>query len=415
MSTPAIKKSRARKANSAKAATASASTKTPEKPQNPIPPRDLNAAQQQSADLHNARRRTVWKEFRRNNKSADGMLVTHAPDVRYLTGMVEGAAYLLISPKGDRMVIHKMYQDVGPKEAHGVELHVVQESPLKTLKAMIAPLDFGALAFPEERITHAGYRAMRKELRGVKLEPATNLVGPVRQAKDEDELKLLRRVCKIAEIGFRDLIKQGASAFIGRTEKELALELENRMREKGADRQGFPGGMIVAAGPNSASCHHFPSNRKIKDGDIVLFDWGAELDGYRSDMTRVVFIRSVPDQMANIYPVVRQACEESEALVKAGRKAASVDKHARDIIEQAGHGEMRHGLGHGIGLEVHEHPFLGRAKELTLKENVVITIEPGIYFDNIGGVRLENMVRVGKDGPDRLNALPMELKKFIIR
>jgi Xaa-Pro aminopeptidase len=271
------------------------------------------------------------------------------------------------------------------------------------------------IGYDDGLISHARYGTLSSCVGEKKLVSFPGLVVGVRAIKDEEEIAVTRKTVKIAEAAFKELTGRGADYFVGKTEKQLAAELEYLMRGRGADRQGFPtSGIIVAAGPHGASCHHFPTKRKVRRGEAVLFDWGAELDGYRSDITRVVFVGDVPEIYHEIYPVVEESMKAAIAAVKPGVRNHKLDKIARGILEEAGY-DLRHGLGHGIGLQIHEQPRLTAGPEEPLKKNMIITIEPGIYIHEVGGVRLEDDILVTADGHQNLCSLPTSLSKMILR
>lgn len=183
----------------------------------------------------------------------------------------------------------------------------------------------------------------------------------------------------------------------------------------GADRQGFPEtGVIVASGPNSASAHHAPGSRRVSPGDTLLIDWGAELDGYRSDMTRTLFIGNLPEFAVEAYPVVRSALELAAGALQAGNTMGQVDHAARETVMAAGFPEFHYGVGHGIGLAIHEAPWLRAHSADRLEAGMITTIEPGIYLPGEGGIRIESIYEVLPGGPQRLDRLPTSLEQMVI-
>jgi len=203
--------------------------------------------------------------------------------------------------------------------------------------------------------------------------------------------------------------------------ERLATELEYRMRLLGADKQGFPdNGIIVAGGPNSASCHHVPTDRKVRRGEPLLFDWGAELHGYRSDITRVLFMGSPRPKLAEIYELVRRANREGVAAIRPGVALHTVAGRAWDIVREGGYADnIRHGLGHGLGLNIHEQPAMGTGTRQTtgltrLRANMIVTVEPGIYLNGLGGIRIEDDIRVTARGHECLTRLPRAIEDVIV-
>lgn len=242
------------------------------------------------------------------------------------------------------------------------------------------------------------------------------MISNLRAIKQPEELRLINNCIEIAEISMRNLIQHGASKFLGRSERDIAVELERIMVTHGADRQGFPGsGIIVASGPNSASAHHRPGPRIVQSGDPVLIDWGAEYEGYRSDMTRTFFVRSLPDYAITGYPVVELALRKAAALLRAGQTLGSVDRTARETITSAGYEEFHYGVGHGVGLEIHEEPWIRSHSIETFCAGMVTTIEPGIYLNGIGGIRVENMFHIIEDRAENLPPFPTSIDNMILR
>ena len=237
----------------------------------------------------------------------------------------------------------------------------------------------------------------------------------MRAVKDACEITLTRRCVWIAERAFSEMLGAGARALIGRTEQELAHELEARMWALGAESQGFPEtGIIVASGPHSASPHHSPGQRRIVAGEALLFDWGAELAGYRSDLTRTVFPCSVPAFAIQAYPVVEQALERASQRLRAGAAMGEIDRAARETITDAGYPEFHYGVGHGVGLAIHEAPWLRANSTELCVADMLTTIEPGIYLPEIGGIRIENVYQVTAGGNECLGSLPTDLASMVI-
>ena len=223
---------------------------------------------------------------------------------------------------------------------------------------------------------------------------------------------------EIAESALTDLLSGGAPWFIGRTEKDIAAELDYRVRRFGADNVGFR--TIVASGENTYNCHHVPGERKVRRGDALLFDWGAELAGYRSDITRTFFVGEAPPKLAEVYELVLRAHDAAVDAVRPGVQMRTLDKIARGIIRRAGYAkEFRHGLGHSFGLEIHEPVGLpaksGATRPRGLCGSSLVTIEPGVYVLGLGGVRIEDDILVTAAGHERLNRMPRSLAAAVLR
>jgi Xaa-Pro aminopeptidase len=263
-----------------------------------------------------------------------------------------------------------------------------------------------ALGFDDAHMPVREYERLREVLPGrVDLVPAGGLVERIRAVKDDEEVRYIRTAAQLADASFERIIRDG---LIGRTERDVAVALEHDMRERGARRPSFDS--IVAAGPHGALPHAQPRDVPIRTGDLVVIDWGAELDGYCSDCTRTVAAGEPGDEARAVYGVVLSAQLAGLKDVRAGRRGRDVDAVAREVIEAGGFGEhFGHGLGHGVGLAVHEGPRLSQRSEDTLAPGNVVTVEPGVYLAGRFGVRIEDLVLVTENGSDVLNGLSKRL------
>jgi Xaa-Pro aminopeptidase len=239
-------------------------------------------------------------------------------------------------------------------------------------------------------------------LDAARLIPTQGLIEGLRRSKDADEVALIKAAAEIADDSFRWVLDRLVP---GATEREIALDLEVRMRLSGAEDVSFP--PIVGSGPLSAHIHHTPSERPIEKGDLVLLDFGARVGGYCSDLTRTVVLGVAEEEQVAHYGLVLEAQEAGIAQVAAGVDAAYVDRRARQVISDAEHGDrFGHGLGHGVGLDIHEAPTLKKISTDVLAAGDVVTIEPGVYFEGRGGVRIEDCVLVNEGGCEVLSAAP---------
>jgi Xaa-Pro aminopeptidase len=262
----------------------------------------------------------------------------------------------------------------------------------------------GTFGFESPHLTYAQYEELRGG--GLELVPRAGLVEGVRAIKDDDELEKIRRAAGITDQAYEQLAKE---RFVGRTERELAWRMNEIFHELGADEPAFE--TIVAAGPNGAKPHADPGDRVIEAGTTVVVDSGAMLDGYCSDCTRTFATGELDPRDQEIYELVLHAQETALAAVRAGVGGREVDAVARDIITAAGHGEhFGHGLGHGVGAEVHEGPRLSQRSEATLAAGQVVTVEPGVYVPGAVGVRIEDLGVVTADGVEVLTSLPKRLQ-----
>lgn len=225
--------------------------------------------------------------------------------------------------------------------------------------------------------------------------------------KSADEIEKIKRAVKIAEVALRSTLPY---IKIGASEREIANHLVIHLLSEGSDPE-LPFNPIVASGPNSANPHAVPGSRKFQQGDLVIMDWGARVEGYVSDITRTYSLGKIDDELRNAYDVVMQANHYARKKVKPGTTASSVDKAAREVIEKEGFGEyFTHRTGHGIGLEAHEHPYISQTSTAELKSGMVFTIEPGIYLPGKGGIRIEDNVFVSDTNSKTLTNLPRELQ-----
>jgi Xaa-Pro aminopeptidase len=369
------------------------------------------------------RRRQVMRAVRREH-AIEALLVTGRTDIRYLCGATEGVGGLLLGRGWTVALTSRMFATVLPKQAPGCEVRVGTSTFAEAVKVLKERGYRRGLGVQGSRLSWAQFNSLRKTAGRRRLVDVGDAVDRVRAVKDEQEIRLVRRCVRIAERAFLELTAKGPAWLTSHTERRIAAELEYRMCLLGADREAFHdvSGTIVASGPNSASCHHFPGRRTPRRGEPLLFDWGAEKDGYRSDITRVVFPGEPSPRMREVFEVVRRANLAGRRAVRSGRLCATVARAGWDVVRQAGYGDLiRHGLGHGLGLDIHEPPGLGsggsqspRPGIARLKQGMVVTIEPGIYLDGVGGVRLEDDVVVTRDGHRRLTTLPTDLASAIL-
>ncbi|MBW2249319.1 MAG: aminopeptidase P family protein, partial [Deltaproteobacteria bacterium] len=317
----------------------------------------------------------------------------------------ETAGVLFITDSKLILATDSRYEQQAKNEASLFKIVCYKEGLEKELPKIADMLGTKRLGFESVRMSFMQYSKMAEELKSsgmqVELVPAEDIVENLRLIKDETEIDTLKKALLIAESVFtkiKNTIKPGM------TEKQLAWAMEKEMREAGAQSLSFP--TIVASGPNSALPHAIPSGRKIKAGEPILFDWGAKLDGYCSDISRTVIIGAPDETFKKVFTTVQDAQQMATDAIKPGVSSKAVDKIARDHIEKSGFkGKFGHGLGHGTGLAVHEHPRLSPLKETTLETGMVFTVEPGIYIPGWGGIRLENMVVVRDNGVEVLNKI----------
>ena len=339
----------------------------------------------------------------------DAFFVTVPENRYYLSGfeaedllLTESSGYLLITQSAQYLLTDPRYEEAAKQEAPGFQVAVYSTGIKELLPGLFSDLKCERLGLEEHFITVKKFREVEEALG--KVRPAAGLitvedfVEQLRIIKDEDEIDKIRRSIKLTEEALQKVWNVLAP---GRTEKEMAWMIEKSIREGGGQAVSFP--PIVATGPNAALPHAVPTDRKIKAGEPVILDLGSKVDGYCSDMTRTWVCGSPDSKVTEIYKTVREAQLAAQDKIRDGIDSVSVDSAARDLITDAGYGNsFGHGLGHGVGLAVHEKPGLRKVDPTVLAENMVVTVEPGIYLPGFGGVRLENMVRVTKTGCELL-------------
>ncbi|MFP3937608.1 MAG: aminopeptidase P family protein [Phycisphaerae bacterium] len=360
-----------------------------------------------------SRRRAVLKPAGCDGTTS-ALLISRPVDVSYLSGFGGDDSVLLVAREWSVLVTDGRYAEQAEAECPGVEVYVRRQGlPAaaadalqgRKVRRLVVQSDHLTLRLREQLKSHLGRR---------RIVPAANVTAKLREAKDDAEVRAVRRACGVAEEAFHEITAGGAKGLVGRTEREVAAALDYRMRLAGADRSAFE--TIVAAGANGSRPHHRPADRRIGKDEAVLIDWGAVVDGYCSDLTRVVFTGRIPPKLAEVYEVVQRAQEAAVAAIRPGVACKTPDRAARDVIERAGYGpRFIHGLGHGLGREVHEAPTLSPRAVRRLRKGMVMTVEPGIYLPGIGGVRIEDDVLVTPRGRRKLSLLPSGLDTAVLR
>ena len=336
-------------------------------------------------------------------RDLDRLFVSELINVRYLTGFSGTNGACLVGEDEfifftDFRYTERAAQEVGEEwERPGAERELIPQ---------IAARMRGRVGFEDAKLSVRSLGRLEAAVsEGVKLLPAGDLVEELRARKEPEEIERIAAAAELADEVYRWALDRGLT---GRTEREIARACEARIRELGAE-PSFP--PIVAAGDNGALPHAEPGERDIAEGELVVFDMGAELEGYCSDCTRTYATGEPEDKAREIYELVRSAQAAALDAVRAGAVAKEVDAVSRDLIEAAGHGErFGHGTGHGVGLEVHEGPRLATSSEDELAEGNVVTVEPGVYLPGRFGVRIEDLVVVTADGHRNLSGLPKDLQ-----
>lgn len=340
--------------------------------------------------------------------SADGLLVTNFVNVTYLTGFTGDDSYLLVTLDGVTLISDQRYtlqlRDECP------DLDVISRPPgqlmLPTVADLVTESGLECLAVEAASMSVGLQTSLAELMPELQFEPAYNLVEQLRLTKDKSEIEATRLACRQAERAFQ-VVRALATAET--TEKEIAAELEYQARRFGAKRLSFP--PIVAVGPRAALPHAHPTDRKLGESDFTLIDWGADSGLYVSDLTRMIAIGKLSQKFRKVYQVVLDAQLAAIDAIKPGVTCEYVDGVARGIITKARYGKhFGHGLGHGTGLEVHEAPRLARGqKEVELEPGMIVTVEPGIYLPDWGGIRIEDDILVTKTGHEVLSNVPKQI------
>ncbi|MBI4578833.1 MAG: aminopeptidase P family protein [Planctomycetes bacterium] len=343
-------------------------------------------------------------------KHLDGCLVTNRVDQYYLTGFdgEDGAA--LVLP-------HRAYLITDGRFAEEAAIHapwaraVIRTGPLaEAVGKTVRRHRLGRVGLDPAHTSVSMQATLRKACRPSRLASAPRILEQMRIVKDPSEVAAIVRAAEIAQAAFRTVVRR---IRIGMTERELATALLLEMLRRGASDASFP--IIVAEGPASSLPHARAGDRKIRAGSAVLIDWGATVDHYRSDLTRVVFVRRIPPRFRRMYQNVLAAQAAGIEAVRPGAAFSQVDAQARGVLRRRGmHKAFSHGLGHGLGLDIHEAPRLARSSEGVLEPGMVVTVEPGVYFPGVGGVRIEDDVLVTDNGCRVLTDLPKELDRMVV-
>ena len=338
---------------------------------------------------------------------ADAFLVynmegSDLPSMYYLTGFT-GEGALLVSAKGQILITDSRYIEQASREVPDLPVRQVSGSYLDEIVAAIRESGIARLALSGVRMSCSMVNKLREQT-DVEIVVTEDPVSNLRIVKEPEEIDRIRAAVKLTEESLDQLVP---GVRIGMSERELALRLEFIMRERGAEEVAFD--LIIAAGENSALPHYQPGQRLLKQGDLLLFDIGAKLDRYCADMTRVFSVGEPTARARAIYDIVLAANMAGIAAVSAGASGKDVDATARDLIAGNGHSKhFQHGLGHGVGLEVHEDPRLSPMSTDTLQAGMTVTVEPGIYLPGFGGVRIEDLTVVTEDGCEVLTSYPKD-------
>ncbi|GAA2345488.1 Xaa-Pro peptidase family protein [Saccharopolyspora halophila] len=364
-------------------------------------------------ETHAHRRDALRAHLR--ERDLDAILVTDLLNIRYLTGFTGSNAALLVHAADETGAEQRTvfctdgrYLTQAEEQVPDLERVIDRASDLALAKRLgEAEGSYKRVGFESQHVTVDSRDALAEPAGPAELVRAPGLVEELRLIKDETEIDALRMACAAADRALAELIEHGGLR-PGRTELEVARELEARMLDHGAAGPSFD--TIVAAGANSAVPHHRPSEAELATGDFVKMDFGALVDGYHSDMTRTVVLGKAVDWQREVYELVRTSQAAGRAAVRVGADVRDVDAAARQVIADAGYGErFLHGLGHGVGLEIHEAPALSQRGDGRIGDGMAVTVEPGVYLPGQGGVRIEDTLVVRPSTPELLTLTAKEL------
>lgn len=334
----------------------------------------------------------------------DGLLISSAVNRRWLSGFTGSNGWLLITHDSAYLATDFRYWEQASEQSPDFELFkILKQSDIQDL---LAKHEGARLALESQHVTLYEYKVL-EEVKAVEWKPVEQTVEPLRAVKSQPEIELIQQAARITDAAM-SLVPQLARP--GQSEQELAWQLEKAMREAGADGLAFP--VHVASGPNAALPHHMPGERKLQPGDSLIVDMGASVNGYCSDLTRTFYMGEAPDeQFQQLYDLVLQAQTTALEALRPGMTGSEADATARDIIAGAGHADhFGHGLGHGLGLFIHEGPRLSpNAPEgILLQPGMVTTVEPGVYIPQWGGIRIEDLVLLVEGGIEMLSHCPKQ-------
>ncbi|MBI4465061.1 MAG: aminopeptidase P family protein [Acidobacteria bacterium] len=338
-------------------------------------------------------------------RKQDALLITSLPNVHYLTGFSGSAGMLLVGLHRACFFSDPRYDLQAQEEVQGSRVAIVRGDLLKAAAKQALRGHFSKLGFEGDTIAWQTYRKLRELLPSKRLAATSGLVESLRLEKDEEEIEQIRRAVELASRAFSDTLPVVRP---GVRELDIAAELEYRMRLYGGEKPAFE--TIVASGSRTALPHARASTRQLRSNECILMDLGVILNGYASDMTRTVFLGKAPRKAAEMYRAVLEAQLAAEEAVRAGAECSTVDAAARKVLQQYGYARyFTHSTGHGLGREVHEIPRVAPKQRTPLPERAVITVEPGVYISGYGGVRIEDVVVVRKEGAEVLTRTPKEL------
>ncbi len=362
------------------------------------------------ADHHAKRLKKLQSKIRKSG--AASMLITNEHNITYLTGFTGDSSYLVVAPKSATLLSDTRYVTQLKEECPDLEIRIRNSSstPLELLADYVTKSKFSEIAIESDSISKSLFDQLESALKACELVPTRGWVEGFRAIKDKIEIKSIRKSIAINQRAFEVIRAQLRG---NQTEREIAHNIEHQIRAFGGARCAFD--PIVGVGARAALPHGVPTNVKIMESFMVLIDWGAQVDLYASDLTRVLVTGRIQPKFRKVYETVLKAQQAAIKLIKPQVSLNEVDRAARKVIENAGFGKyFGHGLGHGFGLQIHESPFISPVSDGVLEAGMVVTVEPGVYIPDWAGVRIEDDVLVTKDGHEVLSTLPKQLDECVV-
>lgn len=339
-------------------------------------------------------------------KDCDAFLLTSHHNIRYLTGFTGSLAYCLISPDSAYIFVDGRYTEQAKDQTKDIEVITYRQS----IGDALSKFSFRILGLEFESLSYSQYKNMESIFKGTSFVDVSSDFHRIRTTKTEDEIKYISQSASLVDLGFshiKDYIKPGVR------ERDVAAELEYFLKKNGADAMSFS--TIVGSGSRGSYPHVTPSDKVIENGDCVVIDFGCVLNGYCSDMTRTVFVGEIPEDQHRVYSVVLESQIKALEYCKVGSKACDVEKICRQVMKNHNlESFFVHSLGHGVGVEIHEFPRISSRSSDVLAENMVFTIEPGIYIEGKFGVRIEDLVMLTKDGLRFLSSSPKSADEMVV-
>lgn len=338
-------------------------------------------------------------------KGAEAVLLTFPPDIRWACGFTGSNGLLIVLPDAAHFITDGRYKTQAPAEIEHATIHITSGSLLEHAASESLLAGASSVLYQSDKLTVSEFESLQRQFEEMTWIGADDLLVHAVASKSPAEVELLRRAQRLTERVFEEVL---GVIRPGVTEKDIAAEIVYRHLLGGAERMSFD--PIVASGPNGALPHARPTSRKIQSGDMIVLDFGCYLDGYASDMTRTVAVGEPGDEARTVYDVVLQAQQAALGAARSGIPSADLDGAARGVIEDAGYGDyFTHGLGHGLGLQVHEWPRVSHTADYVLPLYAAVTIEPGIYLPGQFGVRIEDVVVLQLESAENITRAPKEL------